>query len=151
VVRALGPTLTGFGVAGALQDPTLHLVNSSGVTIATNNNWKDAVTCVLLRGAKKDCREIVAASICAILGPWRRHPKKMGSASAIRTRSHPDHLRARSAAASHFSFTAPTPPPGAPGFGLVVQSSRRRDLHRFASQPSMRGSGCAFDCACRAA
>jgi sugar lactone lactonase YvrE len=41
VVRALGPTLTGFGVAGALQDPTLLLVNSSGVTVATNNNWKN--------------------------------------------------------------------------------------------------------------
>jgi len=41
----------------------------------------------------------VVASICAILGPWHRHPKKMGSASAIRTRSHPDQLCARAGAA----------------------------------------------------
>jgi glucose/arabinose dehydrogenase len=39
--RALGPSLTAFGVAGALQDPTLQLFNSSGVVIASNDNWKD--------------------------------------------------------------------------------------------------------------
>ena len=41
LIRALGPTLTGYGVAGALQDPTLQLLNSSGGVIATNDNWKD--------------------------------------------------------------------------------------------------------------
>jgi hypothetical protein len=39
--RALGPSLTAFGVPGALQDPTLQLFNSSGVVIAFNDNWKD--------------------------------------------------------------------------------------------------------------
>ena len=41
LIRALGPTLTGFGIPGALQDPTLQLFDSSGGIIATNNNWKD--------------------------------------------------------------------------------------------------------------
>jgi sugar lactone lactonase YvrE len=41
LIRALGPTLTGFGVAGALQDPTLQLFDSSGGVLATNDNWKD--------------------------------------------------------------------------------------------------------------
>ena len=41
VVRAIGPTLTNFGIAGALQDPTLDLVNSNGVTLRSNNDWKD--------------------------------------------------------------------------------------------------------------
>jgi sugar lactone lactonase YvrE len=41
LIRALGPTLTGFGVAGALQDPTLQLLDSSGGVLATNDNWKD--------------------------------------------------------------------------------------------------------------
>jgi hypothetical protein len=40
-VRALGPTLTDFGVAGALSDPALDLVNSSGTVIRTNDNWQD--------------------------------------------------------------------------------------------------------------
>ena len=41
LIRALGPTLTAFNVAGALQDPTLQLFNSTGTVIATNDNWQD--------------------------------------------------------------------------------------------------------------
>jgi sugar lactone lactonase YvrE len=41
VVRGLGPTLTQFGVSGALADPKLTLVNSNGNIIGSNNNWKD--------------------------------------------------------------------------------------------------------------
>jgi hypothetical protein len=41
IIRALGPTLTQFGVNGALADPTLVLVNSNGNLIATNDNWKN--------------------------------------------------------------------------------------------------------------
>jgi len=40
VVRALGPSLSNFGISGALQNPTLDLVNSSGVVIRSNDNWK---------------------------------------------------------------------------------------------------------------
>ena len=42
LVRALGPTLSDFGVPGALADPTLDLVNSSGTVIRSNDNWKDS-------------------------------------------------------------------------------------------------------------
>ena len=41
VIRALGPSLTGLGVPGALQDPTLQLHDHTGATIAFNDNWKD--------------------------------------------------------------------------------------------------------------
>jgi hypothetical protein len=41
LVRALGPTLSDFGVAGALANPTLDLVNSNGTVIRSNDNWKD--------------------------------------------------------------------------------------------------------------
>ena len=41
VIRALGPSLTGLGVPGALQDPTLQLHDQTGATIAFNDNWKD--------------------------------------------------------------------------------------------------------------
>ena len=39
-VRAIGPSLTNFGIAGALQDPTLELHDGNGTTIASNDNWK---------------------------------------------------------------------------------------------------------------
>lgn len=41
LVRALGPTLTDFGVPGILADPTLDLVNENGVVTRSNDNWKD--------------------------------------------------------------------------------------------------------------
>jgi hypothetical protein len=41
VVRAIGPSLTQFGVTNALADPTLALHDSNGGAIATNDNWKD--------------------------------------------------------------------------------------------------------------
>ena len=46
LVRAIGPTLTGFGVAGALADPVLTLFNSANTAIASNDNWlaADAAT-----------------------------------------------------------------------------------------------------------
>src|SRR5580700_2003479 len=42
VLRALGPSLTRFGVPGALQDPTLELHDHTGAIIAFNNDWKDS-------------------------------------------------------------------------------------------------------------
>src|SRR5438046_6396922 len=42
VVRAIGPSLSNIGIAGALQDPTLDLVNSNGVVVRSNNNWRDS-------------------------------------------------------------------------------------------------------------
>jgi len=40
LVRSLGPSLTSFGVAGALPDPTLRVVNQSGTNLATNDDWR---------------------------------------------------------------------------------------------------------------
>ena len=41
MVRAIGPSLTQFGIANALADPTLELHNSNGAIIAFNNDWQD--------------------------------------------------------------------------------------------------------------
>jgi hypothetical protein len=40
LVRAIGPSLTAFGVPGALQDPTLELHDSDGNTLTSNDDWK---------------------------------------------------------------------------------------------------------------
>ena len=42
VVRALGPSLGAFGIAGALADPTLELKNSNGVTLVSNDDWQQS-------------------------------------------------------------------------------------------------------------
>jgi len=41
IARALGPTLTQFGVPNVLADPTLELRDVNGTLIASNDNWKD--------------------------------------------------------------------------------------------------------------
>lgn len=41
IIRATGPSLTAFGVAGAMADPTLELRDGNGTLIMANDNWKD--------------------------------------------------------------------------------------------------------------
>jgi len=43
VLRALGPSLSGFGLSGVLADPVLKVYNSSGTLIASNDNWQDDI------------------------------------------------------------------------------------------------------------
>jgi hypothetical protein len=40
VIRTQGPTLTKFGVNGVVNDTTLRLVSSDGITIATSDDWR---------------------------------------------------------------------------------------------------------------
>ncbi len=40
VLRALGPSLTGFGVSGVLTDPVLRVFNSSRTLVASNDSWQ---------------------------------------------------------------------------------------------------------------
>ena len=41
LVRAIGPELTAFGVAGALEDTTLELHSANGDLITSNDDWKE--------------------------------------------------------------------------------------------------------------
>jgi uncharacterized delta-60 repeat protein len=40
MVRAIGPSLSQFGVADALANPLLEIHDSNGATVAMNNDWK---------------------------------------------------------------------------------------------------------------
>ena len=53
LVRAAGPALTGFGVAGALADPEIEIVNnaSPNVRIAANDNWGSGTNVASLNAA----------------------------------------------------------------------------------------------------
>jgi hypothetical protein len=46
VIRAIGPTLGGFGVSGVLADPRLSLIRDAA-TSATNDNWNAADAAVM--------------------------------------------------------------------------------------------------------
>lgn len=51
LVRAVGPTLTHFGVADALGAPVLTLFDADSKPIATNTRWTTATNLEVLRGA----------------------------------------------------------------------------------------------------
>ncbi|MFT5794580.1 MAG: hypothetical protein ACI9OF_002638, partial [Saprospiraceae bacterium] len=59
--RALGPSMEALGVAGAIADPVLELLDVNGVLIATNDNWQDDVNVSQLRADLQptDTREAV--------------------------------------------------------------------------------------------
>jgi hypothetical protein len=40
LIRAIGPSLSHFGIAGALTDPTLSLRNANGVEIEADDDWR---------------------------------------------------------------------------------------------------------------
>ena len=42
LIRALGPTLTQFGVTGVLQNPYLELRNANGNLVEANNDWQQS-------------------------------------------------------------------------------------------------------------
>jgi glucose/arabinose dehydrogenase len=82
LARAIGPSLTAFGVPNALQDPVLELHNSSGTTLATNDSWKsDQQTQITATGlAPSDDRE--AAIISTPLAPGNYTAIVRGSGTA---------------------------------------------------------------------
>lgn len=50
LIRAIGPTLTSFGVTGALADPTITLYRGS-TALATNDNWSSAANAAEISAA----------------------------------------------------------------------------------------------------
>jgi len=46
VVRALGPSLASSGVNGVLSDPILTIYDSTGASIARNDNWQDNINAI---------------------------------------------------------------------------------------------------------
>ena len=39
-VRALGPSLTAYGLSNVLADPTLELHNANGTIMVSNDDWQ---------------------------------------------------------------------------------------------------------------
>jgi uncharacterized delta-60 repeat protein len=50
MVRAIGPSLSQFGIADALANPTLEIHDANSATVATNNDWKTTQIGGLING-----------------------------------------------------------------------------------------------------
>ena len=68
LVRAIGPSLAQFGIAGVLADPTLRLIDGNGATIDFNDNWKDTQQALIEATGKAPINDLEAA-ILATLPP----------------------------------------------------------------------------------
>jgi MYXO-CTERM domain-containing protein len=66
LVRALGPALTAQSLSGTNADPTLQLQNSTGTTLASNDNWETPVTTNGTAGATATQLTTVATNIGAV-------------------------------------------------------------------------------------
>ncbi|HEX2101848.1 MAG TPA: hypothetical protein VHF69_14340, partial [Candidatus Synoicihabitans sp.] len=55
LIRGIGPALTNFGVSGALPNPSINVVKSSGEPVTSNDNW----------GSFSDQAKLAAASASA--------------------------------------------------------------------------------------
>jgi hypothetical protein len=66
VVRGLGPTLTQFGVSGALADPALTLVDDNGNIVGSNNNWKDTQQAEIQATGKAPPNDLEAAILVTV-------------------------------------------------------------------------------------
>jgi sugar lactone lactonase YvrE len=69
LLRALGPTLTQFGVVGALADTTIELHNGAGAIIATNDNWKDNANQAAIMATGKAPPNDLESAILITLAP----------------------------------------------------------------------------------
>jgi len=63
IIRALGPTLSQFGVTNVLADPTLELHDGNGTLLASNDNWKDSQQAEIQASGKAPPNDLESAII----------------------------------------------------------------------------------------
>ncbi|MGI8819280.1 MAG: peptidylprolyl isomerase [Chthoniobacterales bacterium] len=69
VVRAVGPSLTQYGVAGALRDPMIELRNEQGTILASNDDWQsDPPAAVEIQGYGLQPSDSQESAVIATLG-----------------------------------------------------------------------------------
>jgi hypothetical protein len=68
IVRAIGPTLTRFGVEDVLADPVLELHGPAGFTTVVNDNWRDTQQAAILATGLAPTNDLESA-IDAMLAP----------------------------------------------------------------------------------
>jgi len=68
LVRALGPSLAGAGIATPLANPTLSLRDANGNVIANNDNWKDSQQADIAATGKAPSNDLESA-VLALLAP----------------------------------------------------------------------------------
>ena len=124
LVRAVGPTLAGFGVTGTLADPTITLYRGATV-LATNDNWSSATN---------------AAEIAAIAATVGAFPLPTGSNDAALVVVLPagsysavvSGVGATTGTALVELYVAPAAPVAAPNFLFILSDDQSWNGHSVA-------------------
>src|SRR5437763_9039999 len=66
VVRAIGPSLTQFGLSNVLPDPTLELHDSTGAIIASNDDWGDGANAQSIPAALRPTNGLESAILTTL-------------------------------------------------------------------------------------
>jgi len=69
VVRALGPTLTQFGVTGVLADPYLELRDGNGNLVEANNDWQQSPEAAIISADGKAPSNTKESAMARTLSP----------------------------------------------------------------------------------
>jgi hypothetical protein len=69
MLRAIGPSLVGFGISGALSNPTMELRNSSGALMAANDNWQQSAQSAEINASGIRPTNALESAIVATLAP----------------------------------------------------------------------------------
>ena len=83
LLRALGPSLTQFGVSNPLADPTLELRDGNGALVRSNDNWRDDPTQeALINATGIPPSDNAESAIVATIAPERHTVIVAGKGSA---------------------------------------------------------------------
>jgi hypothetical protein len=69
ILRAIGPSLASMGVANTMADPVLELHDSSGVVVASNNNWTTSLQVVEIQQSGVAPSHPLESAIVVTLAP----------------------------------------------------------------------------------
>ena len=69
VIRALGPTLTQFGVTGVLADPFLQLRDANGNLVEANNDWQQSPEAAIISADGKAPSNTKESAMARTLSP----------------------------------------------------------------------------------
>ena len=84
IIRAIGPSLAGFGVPNALADPVLELHGPSAFVTITNNNWRDTQEVEIQATGIPPANDLESAIVATLVpGPYTAVVSGNGGTSGV--------------------------------------------------------------------
>jgi hypothetical protein len=84
IIRAMGPSLTAFGVPNALPDPVLELHGPSAFVTITNDNWRDTQETEIQGTGLPPTNNLESAIVATLVpGPYTAIVRGNGSTSGV--------------------------------------------------------------------